>query len=447
MATDWNNPQLTQTWADRDQAIKGRDESLAKMDFSGDTNIPVGTIRWNDSTKKFEKWDGSTWQELTAKYIIDVDKLDGQHGSYYEDIAARLGYTPVNKAGDMMSGILQVPSLKAKVSIPSSDPPSSWPYGFCVGEVYNNGYPVNYGIVFSYRGAHSNECVQILQAWPNVDQGESYLYIRAKRDIGNDAFGPWRKVWSENNDGAGSGLDADTLDGVDAANFNSIVSTSETKTIGSGGDFATLTEALTYYAKKYPAFANGGTTVTLKILSGTTISEQIFISDIDFSWIKITSDDTTVTISRAAMTQSVEDVYGGQAPSVYPFISVRRGKAPIIATNLAFDSSGSLGSTCILHAMEGGYIKVENNKTLTGGYYGIVAEDDATIDVSYCTLTGQTTCASIARGAKANLIQSTFSYTNYAIIVNAGAIVQANGTTGTVNIDTNTVTDQGIIFR
>lgn len=41
---------------------------------------------------------------------LDADLLDGQHGAYYADVAARLGYTPVNKAGDTMSGPLHINS-------------------------------------------------------------------------------------------------------------------------------------------------------------------------------------------------------------------------------------------------------------------------------------------------------------------------------------------------
>jgi hypothetical protein len=40
--------------------------------------------------------------------LLDGDLLDGQHGSYYSDIPARLGYTPVNKAGDTITGGLKV---------------------------------------------------------------------------------------------------------------------------------------------------------------------------------------------------------------------------------------------------------------------------------------------------------------------------------------------------
>jgi hypothetical protein len=139
-----------------------------------------------------------------------------------DDIARKAEVdTKVSKSGDTMTGILTVPNLKAQINISSSSNPSAWPVGFVAGIVYNNGYPVNYGTIFSYKGTSGNSCVQILQAWPNTDGGEAYLYIRSSRDTGADVFGPWRKVWSENNDGAGSGLDADKLQGKVPSDFMS----------------------------------------------------------------------------------------------------------------------------------------------------------------------------------------------------------------------------------
>ena len=43
------------------------------------------------------------------------------------------------------------------------------------------------------------------------------LYIRSTNNT--SSFSTWQKVWSENTDGAGSGLDADTLDGVQGSSF------------------------------------------------------------------------------------------------------------------------------------------------------------------------------------------------------------------------------------
>lgn len=77
---DWSLPSLAQTWANFVAAIKGRDESNAKMDYSADSNIPDGTIRFNRTEKKWETWDANTlsWSDLADTYAISVDKVDGK---------------------------------------------------------------------------------------------------------------------------------------------------------------------------------------------------------------------------------------------------------------------------------------------------------------------------------------------------------------------------------
>lgn len=67
------------------------------------TGVTTGTIRYNSSTFRFEKWNGSSWVELNAKasvaYDIRVataDQLNAQSASYYRD------------AGNMNAGTLAV---------------------------------------------------------------------------------------------------------------------------------------------------------------------------------------------------------------------------------------------------------------------------------------------------------------------------------------------------
>jgi len=45
---------------------------------------------------------------LGAGSGIDADKLDGNDASYFTDIVSRLGFTPVDKAGDTMAGLLKL---------------------------------------------------------------------------------------------------------------------------------------------------------------------------------------------------------------------------------------------------------------------------------------------------------------------------------------------------
>ncbi|WP_253258027.1 phage tail protein [Sphingobium sp. SA916] len=52
---------------------------------------------------------------------LDADLLDGQDGSYYSNITARLGYTPANRAGDTFTGNIAVPTIYAgQVALPNS---------------------------------------------------------------------------------------------------------------------------------------------------------------------------------------------------------------------------------------------------------------------------------------------------------------------------------------
>ena len=91
---NWNDPKLSQTWADRDTALRGKDESLAKMDFSGDTNIPEGAIRWNATNSRWEQYNSGSWSSLESTYNINVssaqtassaNNLAGNGASYYDD--------------------------------------------------------------------------------------------------------------------------------------------------------------------------------------------------------------------------------------------------------------------------------------------------------------------------------------------------------------------------
>lgn len=65
MANWSTEPGLGQLWQNFVNSIKARDEALAKMDFSGESNIPTGTIRWDNTNGYFQRWSGSTWQTLS----------------------------------------------------------------------------------------------------------------------------------------------------------------------------------------------------------------------------------------------------------------------------------------------------------------------------------------------------------------------------------------------
>lgn len=83
---NWSNPLITSTYTSVLDDLKNRDIDSAVMfspTYSTSTNVPTGAIRWNPSNRYFEIYSGTAWSALTSKYIIDVDRLDGQDGSYY----------------------------------------------------------------------------------------------------------------------------------------------------------------------------------------------------------------------------------------------------------------------------------------------------------------------------------------------------------------------------
>ena len=68
---NWSNPVLTSTYTDVLNILKDRDVDLA-LQFDGATvsNLPTGTIRWNSTANRWQKWTGSAWGELTATYAL-----------------------------------------------------------------------------------------------------------------------------------------------------------------------------------------------------------------------------------------------------------------------------------------------------------------------------------------------------------------------------------------
>jgi microcystin-dependent protein len=65
--TDFNTPTNTTTYTSVLSTINDKISSVAKMIFSSDTNIPVGTLQYNRTTRIFEEWDGSGWTSMRVE--------------------------------------------------------------------------------------------------------------------------------------------------------------------------------------------------------------------------------------------------------------------------------------------------------------------------------------------------------------------------------------------
>lgn len=72
---NWNQPALTDTYANFLAYLKDRDLDLAKgLDPANATvtNPVTNMIRWNGANSKWEKFNGSAWADLSSSYAIDV---------------------------------------------------------------------------------------------------------------------------------------------------------------------------------------------------------------------------------------------------------------------------------------------------------------------------------------------------------------------------------------
>lgn len=68
---NWSNPLLTSTYTNFMNELKDRDTDLAlQFDGTTSTNLSTGTIRWNSSVNRWQKWSGAAWAELTATYAL-----------------------------------------------------------------------------------------------------------------------------------------------------------------------------------------------------------------------------------------------------------------------------------------------------------------------------------------------------------------------------------------
>lgn len=96
-------------------------------------------------------------------------------------------------------------------------------------------------------------------------------------------------------------------------------------TVGANGDFQTLNEAFAAITEKYPAYVKGGLAINIKILSGTTINEQIAVQKADFSYVTITAVDSFVPVNVDGFTAQGLNSHDLRTPNVGAFIGGENG--------------------------------------------------------------------------------------------------------------------------
>lgn len=107
-----------------------------------------------------------------------------------------------------------------------------------------------------------------------------------------------------------------------------IIASTITVTVGVGGDYATLGQALAYMSTFSPTAANFQSLGIINILAGTVLSEQVQMFNGNLGWVTITSDDEFVQVNIAGLTQvnpftAVQRSFMLFANSVVPIINTK----------------------------------------------------------------------------------------------------------------------------
>ena len=136
---------------------------------------------------------------------LDADLLDGQQGSYYYAASNPSAYLTAS------GSITQSHNVSGSAFATTGSPGSVLEYQQAASQTdtklapstdWYNSIRMGHGNPYSY---YSNT-----MAMKMTGTGSGTLYTQV---ISNNSAGGWNKYWHTNNDGAGSGLDADLLDG------------------------------------------------------------------------------------------------------------------------------------------------------------------------------------------------------------------------------------------
>ena len=179
-----------------------------------------------------------------------------------------------------------------------------------------------------------------------------------------------------------------------------------TVTVGSGADFATINEALTYLSNFYPEYKNAGVTATIELQAGFVMAEQVLVRGIDFGWVTITGVDAQTTITRSSLTNNFSGQDGYSFVSTPAFGVSRGGTLPRIGQLFQYDikgnSSGQHGVSAVgagssvdilpscgfvdagvnIFAIAGAVINADGAIASSAGVYGIYATRGSTINAN-----------------------------------------------------------------
>ena len=190
---------------------------------SGDEYGTVGVARFKKSQFAIgELGNGSVRLKTGADSGLDADLLDGAQGSYYLNASnLNAGFVSV----DRLSGTYNISisgqsgntlRLITQTNNPTSSPaPNVFSEGVVANTINNNSNGLSDGgtqnCVLTIRTKGSGSTAEGGVRQLSFTDGNN-MWLRGS-GTNVSSFGTWQKVWTSGNDGAGTGLDSDLLDG------------------------------------------------------------------------------------------------------------------------------------------------------------------------------------------------------------------------------------------
>lgn len=264
-------------------------------------------------------------------------------------------------------------------------------------------------------------------------------------------------------------------------------------TVGVGGNFVTINEALEALSQAFPTHKAGGLAARVRLLSGFVMEEQVFVAGINLGWITIVGTSAITQIDRSKLTRA----YGGSYPA---FVAHSGGVLPVIAQLFEMSSAGVAdGRDGILVSGAGSAVRINEGKGVRraggaglrvassalatapqadfrqAGTFGIVANGCSAVDAAGAVVTscgthglwasaGSTINASDAQATgcgTGGLLATLGGRVNADgararkgaaddpadIVVNSGGIINASGAIGGTSVMANTPWSAGMIFK
>lgn len=174
-------------------------------------------------------------------------------------------------------------------------------------------------------------------------------------------------------------------------------------TVGQGGTFETLGEALKSASAKVPTYANGGIDATILLLEGFVLSEQVAVHGLNLGWLTIEAEDEQVAIDASEF-----DFIDDAAPV---FEVSGGGVLPKINALFYIDENPEEAPVTLLHASDGATAVIAPDA-------GLINAPDAVVIARSCSRVSA--AGADFTGAGGDVVKCT-----------GGAIVDATGAQGT----------------